>query len=56
MRNQLVLASFVVNHAGLDRVQFETGGAYPGLITAVITHSCVLHGNTAHDEEVHTKT
>lgn len=56
MRNQLVFASFVVSHAGLDRVQSEAGGAYPGLITAVITHTCVLHGNTAHDEEAHSKT
>lgn len=54
--DQLVFASFVVSHAGLDRVQAEAGGPCPGLITAAITHTCVLHGNTTHGEEVHTKT
>lgn len=43
-----MFASFVVSHAGLDRVQSEAGGPYPGLITAVITHTCVLHWNTTH--------
>lgn len=54
-QDQLVFASFVVSHAGLDRVQAEAGGPYPGLITAVITRTCVLHGNTTHGKEVHTK-